>query len=94
MAYDSASDRLLVYKDQLWAYNPATNAWSELNSAQSPPRAVGRVHGNFKFDPSRNVTFLVTPNDSYHVETWAYRFKDDGTVPVVAPNSPVALWAD
>lgn len=92
MTYDSVNDVLLVFKNQIWAYDPQLNEWMEMKTAVSPPQ-VGRVHGNFKYDPVSNVSFLVMKNSSFSVETWAYRFKGDGIVQVV-PNNPTDFKAN
>ncbi len=75
IAYDSAADVIVVYgRSGLWVYDYGTKAWSQPKTVISP-QMTSQVHGKFKYDRQRNVTFLVFSNSQWQIEVWAYRHK-------------------
>ena len=61
-----------VYSGSIWAYDPATNAWTDLG-----PRGVGpapRAAHAFAYDPigGRAILFGGFDGVSYYNDTWAY----------------------
>jgi hypothetical protein len=87
LAYDRVNDVLIAFRGGVgtWVYDPTQNNWAEQQpTTGNPVHAAGRIHGNLKYDPENNVTWLVTYNSNYTIETWAYRYKkpiDDSTAP-------------
>jgi N-acetylneuraminic acid mutarotase len=88
MAYDSSAGRVIVFGgigksnpgddsdtdfNDTWAYDPATNKWTELRPSGIPP--VARHGCSMAYDPSRRrmVMFGGTTADAFALsDTWEY----------------------
>jgi N-acetylneuraminic acid mutarotase len=80
MAYDPATQRMIMFGgyyvgselNDTWAYNPAANAWTELNPSGTVPPA--RHFHAMVCDPStgRMIMFGGTGDTGYLNDTWAY----------------------
>lgn len=99
LAYDRANDVLIAWNGGgigTYVYNPNTNHWSKQNPTGGEPNVGGnntgskRTHGRLKYDPVSNVTFLVSSNSGWVVETWAYRY-GNATVDTTPPSVPTGL---
>jgi Galactose oxidase, central domain len=87
LAYDSVNDVLVAYRGGAgtYVYNPSSNTWLKPNPA-TDPGAPDRIHGDLKYDPVHNVTWLVKTG----IETWAYRYHT-GTPDTTPPKAPANL---
>ena len=61
-----------VILDDTWAYNPATNAWTELNTSTEPP---ARYHAAMVYEPTGGRMILYggigADNQTRLGDTWA-----------------------
>ena len=95
LAYDRVNDKLVAIKGTsgTWVFDPVTNAWTQMTPTTGDPvHAAIRTHGSLKYDPVNNVTFFVTFNGNYEVETWAYRY-GKGISDTSSPSTPGGLTA-
>ena len=95
LAYDRNNDVLVAFRGGdvgTYVFDLQTSEWTKMNPVAGEPPHDGRVHGNLKYDPANNVTWLVT-GATGTIETWAYRF---GIVPPdsTTPAAPLNLRAD
>jgi len=95
MAYDRANDKIIVFRGNgtgTWVYDPENNSWTEQQpTTGNPVQTQKRIHGNLKYDPVNNVTFLVTHNNGT-IDTWAYRY-GAGVVDSTGPTTPLNVTA-
>ncbi len=71
LAYDSKSDRVVLYAGQTWAYDFNTNSWTTRNPAIQPS-SYGRVAYDAQSD--RIILFGTVIGRQIVNETWAYDF--------------------
>jgi len=80
-AFDPVNRRIIVFGgygtgatilDDTWAYSPATNAWTELNTSAMPP---ARYHGALVYEPTSGRMILYggigADNNTRLGDTWA-----------------------
>lgn len=97
MAYDSESDRLIVFGglvgrtmvDTTWAYDPVAGSWTEMHPVVKPP---ARNFGTMAYDPGtdRVILFGGGTFSSTFGDTWAYDFNADAWEELVPATAPTA----
>jgi len=95
LAYDRNNDVLVAFRGGgtgTYVFDLNTGVWTKMNPSGGEPPSDGRVHGNLKYDPVNNVTWLVT-GATGTIETWAYRF-GAATSGTTKPSAPTNLSAD
>ena len=97
MAYDSESDRVILFggqdytpSDETWTYDFNANAWTEVTSAVGPR---GRHSHAMAYDSEsdRVILFGGTLRDEYSNETWAYDFNTNNWTFMEPATSPSGL---
>src|SRR5207247_928182 len=97
MAYDSESDRVLLFggaytrDNETWAYDFNANAWTRMNP---PTHPTGRWGASMAYDPRADRVVLFGGWDgSYSDETWAYDFNANSWTNLNPPSTPGGLEA-
>ena len=102
MTYDTESNRVILFGGEVgfpppllndtWSYTLATNTWTKMAPAQSPPPGEGPLAYDIQSD--RAILFLGTigwPPEAVPSETWAYDLNTDtwtNLEPATAPPPP------
>jgi len=85
MAYDEASDKIIVYggadmgSDEMWAYGPSGNGWTKLRPSINPGK-ISRMPMVYVPDAGKLVLFggqLDSRQYTYSDATWLYDFNND-----------------
>jgi len=97
MAYDSDSDRMIVFggfdfgsveNNETWAYDVDAGRWERMEPAQSPsPRNFAALA--YDADSDRVILFGGAPSSGAHGDTWAYDYEGDTWTemsPTAAPS--------
>ncbi len=94
-AYDSTNNVFLLFGGQdastiyndSWIYNPASNAWTQLSPAQSPPIGAVGPFDKLAYDSDHNTFILVLSGTNgyadgvwggYAAQTWFFRYQGAG----------------
>lgn len=94
-AYDSTNNVFLLYGGQdatqvyndSWIYAPATNKWTQLTLAQSPPLGLVGPFETLAYDSDHNVFILVLAGQdgyadgrwtTHALQTWLFRYQGTG----------------
>lgn len=100
MAYDSGSDRMIVFggldlatfaeNDETWAYDVDASTWERMDPAESPsPRNFAAMA--YDADTDRVVLFGGAPAERTVLgDTWAYDYESDTWTEVTPSTSPPA----
>ncbi len=83
MAYDSASDRVILFggaavdgvRDDTWAYDLNTNTWTEMNASVRPSSRSG--HGMVYDAESDRTVLFGGGNGPYENDTWVYDYNNN-----------------
>jgi hypothetical protein len=93
MAYDSGSDRVIVFgglfSDTTWAYDPAAGVWTRMSPAVRPSQ---RNYGAMAYDPVSDRIILFgggTETENYG-DTWAYDYEADAWIELTTGKAPPA----
>ncbi len=94
MAYDSESDRVILFggdtglsNGETWAYDLERNAWSNMNPVTSPPPRWGHA---MSYDSQTDRMILFGGATQHSNETWAYNFNTNewrNTTPPIGPSA-------
>ena len=104
LAYDSTNNIFMVYGGQdatqtyndTWIYNPATNTWTQLTSAGTPPMDDVGPFENLAYDSDHNAFVLVLRGTGgyadgaaffHSAQTWMFRYQGSGQNPGTASAS-------
>lgn len=99
MAYDSESDRIILFGgeypdyDDTWAYEPTTNTWTNMTPAQGPPARFGHAMA-YDSESDRVILFggaywrSDIGNLQFLNDTWAYDFNSNKWTNVSTAGGP------
>lgn len=103
MAFDSESDRVILFGGRIgwfgsvvndtWSFNPATNEWQMMSPAIAPP---GRFSNKMVYDSESDRMILfgghnggsTTYTMNYFGDTWAYDFNSDTWENIATTTQP------
>ncbi|NDJ78794.1 MAG: hypothetical protein GYB65_21295 [Chloroflexi bacterium] len=102
MAYDSESDRIIMYGGQTagqmspvsaltdtWAYDVSSNTWAQMSPVESPPQGFGPLAYDVQSD--RIVYFVGSTGFGYaSSSTWVYDYNTDSWTNMSPDNAPPA----
>src|SRR5579862_1912521 len=107
-AYDSTNNIFLMYGGvnasgvlgDTWIFNPATNAWTQVNPSQAPSVGTTADFARMAYDSDHNVFVLAHQGtggyfggawSAYSVQTWLFRYKGGGpNAGALAPTAHAA----
>jgi hypothetical protein len=95
LAYDSTNNVFMLYGgtdnskvyNDTWIYNPAANAWTQLNPPQAPPFDTAAPFENLAYDSDHNAFILVLRGGGGYADgggynnsaqTWFFRYQGSG----------------
>jgi len=85
-AYDSQSDRIIMFGGKTWAYDLDSNTWTDMNPVVAPsPRGSFSIAYDAQSD--RVIIFGGRYSDPNN-ETWAYDFNSNTWTNMSPPTSP------
>jgi N-acetylneuraminic acid mutarotase len=97
MAYDSGSDRMIVFggldlatfrpNNETWAYDVDAATWERMQPAVSPT-ARNYVAMAYDVGSDRIILFGGAPASGVLGDTWAYDYDSDSWVEMTGPSSP------
>ncbi len=97
MAYDEASDRVILFggedRADTWAYDLDANTWKDMTPAKTPP---GRTSSAMAYDPrsARMILFggVAGPfrQERPFGDTWSYDHRTNTWVELAPPGAPPA----
>ncbi len=87
-AFDSESNRLIVFGDGTWSYDPVANSWQQMQPKVSPAFGTWSV---FVYDARADrVVLLGGENRGNLSDVWTYDFNHDTWTESVASSGPSA----
>jgi hypothetical protein len=101
MAYDSESDRVILFAGQkvpqvptqlysdTWAYDANSNTWTDMNPTISPPSTAGHT---LCYDSESDRIILIAGPNYISFKTWAYDYNSNTWINLEPSSKPSARF--